>query len=69
MPKYFFDLEDGDCARDTQGAELPNDQAAKQEAALRALNGNGSQMEHYVGFRTIIVRNDDGEEIFRTRIR
>jgi len=68
MPKYYFDLEDGTCARDTQGAELPSDQAARQEAALRALSGNGHQMDHYNGFGSIVVRNEDGEEIFRKRI-
>ncbi len=68
MPKYYFDLEDGRRAWDTVGAELPNDQAAKQEAALRALNGKGSELGGYSGFGVIIVRNENGEEIFRKRI-
>jgi hypothetical protein len=68
MPKYYFDLEDGQCARDTEGAELPNDQAARQEASLRALNGAGHQLEHYTGFGAIVVRNENGEEIFRKTI-
>jgi hypothetical protein len=69
MPIYYFDLEDGANVRDTKGAELANDAAAKQEATLRALNGSGHQLEHYNGFRAIIVRNSRGEEIFRKRIR
>jgi hypothetical protein len=68
MPKYYFDLDDGTCARDTEGAELANDQAAKQEASLRALNGTGHQLERYTGFGAIVVRNENGEEIFRKSI-
>jgi hypothetical protein len=68
MPRYYFDLEDDLCAKDTEGAELPDDHAAKQEASLRALNGSGHQMEPYTGYRAIVVRNENGKTVFRKEI-
>jgi hypothetical protein len=68
MPRYYFDLEDDLCAKDTEGAELADDQAAKQEASLRALNGSGHQMEPYAGYRAVVVRNESGETVFRKEI-
>ncbi len=66
MARYFFDSETN---TDLEGAEFPNDQAAKQEASLRALNGTGHQLEHYRGGESIIVRNELGEEIHKASIR
>ncbi len=68
MPRYYFDLEDGRGAKDMEGAELASDHAARQEASLRALNGSGHQLERYSGFGVIVVRNENGEEIFRKKI-
>jgi hypothetical protein len=66
MPRYFFD---SDNTTDTTGVEFPNDAAAKQEATLRAMNGTGHQLEHYRGADAITLRNADGDEIFKARIR
>jgi hypothetical protein len=68
MPLYYFDIENGRRAWDIVGAELSNDQAAKQEAMLRALDNTGHQLDRYRGFGVIVVRKEDGEEIFRRRI-
>jgi hypothetical protein len=36
--RYFFDLVDGEKSTDLGGAEYPTDEAARQEAILRALD-------------------------------
>jgi hypothetical protein len=69
MPLYFFDLLDGDRQLDSLGAHFASDQAARQEASLRALNGSGYQLEPYNGCRAIIVRNEAGDEICKVKIR
>jgi hypothetical protein len=68
MARYYFDLLDGTTQRDQVGAEMINDGAAKQEALLRALNGHSHQIAHYYGSEEIAVRNEAGEQIFKTPI-
>ena len=69
MARYYFDLLDGTIQRDQIGAELINDAAAKQEALMRALTGSAShQIAHYNGSEEIAVRNEGGEQIFKTPI-
>ena len=68
MARYYFDLVDGTIQRDHIGAEMTNDGAAKQEALLRALNGSSHQIAHYDGAEEIAVRNEGGEQIFKTPI-
>ena len=69
MPKYFFDLNDGTGCLNRTGAFFNSDQAAKQEALLRALNGTGLQLQSYNGARTIIIRKESGEAIHEVKIR
>jgi hypothetical protein len=68
MARYYFDLIDGTIQRDQIGAEMIDDGAAKQEALLRALNGRSHQIAHYDGSDEISVRNEGGEQIFKTPI-
>jgi hypothetical protein len=68
MARYYFDLVDGTIQRDQVGAEMIDDGAAKQEALLRALNGRSHQIEHYDHSEEISVRNEGGEQIFKTPI-
>jgi len=68
MALYYFDLLNGTIQRDQVGAEMINDGAAKQEALLRALNGRSHQVAHYDGSKQIAVRNEGGEQIFKTSI-
>jgi hypothetical protein len=68
MARYYFDLLDGKTQCDQVGAEMINDGAAKQEALLRALNGTSHQIAHYNGSEEIAVRNEGGEQIFKTPI-
>ncbi len=58
----------GTIQRDQVGAEMIDDGAAKQEALLHALNGHSHQIAHYNGSDEIAVRNDGGEQIFKTPI-
>jgi len=67
MPKYFFDLDDGTV--DSTGAFFNSDQAAKQEALLRAFDGTGRQLQSYNGARSIIIRKESGEAIHEVKIR
>ena len=69
MPRYYFDLTNGDTKTDTIGADLENDAAARQEAQLRAINGAGQQMAHFTGSRAIAVRNQYHQIIFKTFIK
>jgi hypothetical protein len=60
MPRYFFHLH-GSGARDAEGQEFPNDEAARQEAVLVArelsLNRTVSTNER------LVVTNAKGEII------
>jgi hypothetical protein len=69
VTRYFFDLLDGKTQCDQVGAELANDASAKQETIMRALNGTAHQLAHYNGSEEIAVRNDQGKQIFKTRIK
>ena len=66
MPRYFFD---SDVNEDPDGADFPHDAAAKQEAALRAMNGTGHQLENYRGGTCVKLRNEGGEVIHTVKIK
>jgi len=68
MTQYYFDLLGGTTQCDQVGAEMINDGAAKQEALLRAFNGDVHEIAHYRGSEEIAVRNEGGEHIFKTSI-
>ncbi len=68
MPKYYFDVEDGGRSYDQLGAELESEAAAKQEASLRALNGSAHQLPQYGGKARLIVRDQSGNDVYRTPI-
>jgi hypothetical protein len=69
MPRYYFDAVDGKELEDRFGAEFENDNAARREAVLRALNGTAHQLEKYKGAAAIAVRNEQGERIYKVRIK
>lgn len=60
MPRYFFHLH-GSGARDTEGQEFPNDEAARQEAVgvARELSQNKQAGTH----ERLIVTNANDEII------
>jgi Domain of unknown function (DUF6894) len=60
MPRYFFHLH-GSGARDTEGQEFPNDEAAREEAA--AVARDLSQNKHVVTDDRLVVTNADGKVI------
>jgi hypothetical protein len=60
MPRYFFHLH-GSGARDTEGQELPNDEAAREEAKVVA--GELSQNRTVATHERLIVTNAKGEVI------
>jgi len=68
MPKYYFDLEDGERLYDQIGVDLDNQAAAKQEASLRALNGSAHQIPQYGGKVRLIVRDQSGNDVHETPI-
>ena len=62
--RYYFDLIDGHEPTDFGGMELPNDQAARQEATLRTLQPELSfRLERYGGYKTLAVRDETGRII------
>ena len=60
MPRYFFHMH-GSGARDTEGQELPDDEAARQEA--RAVARELSQNRNVVTDERLIVTNADGKVV------
>jgi hypothetical protein len=67
--RYFFDLVDGEKSTDLGGAEYPTDEAARQEAILRALdNRETRQLQGYKAYRCIRVRDEDGRTVCEVAI-
>ena len=60
MPRYFFHLH-GSSAKDTEGQEFPNDDAAREEAA--AVARELAQGRHPSGNERVVVTNAEGEVI------
>lgn len=60
MPRYFFHLH-GSGARDTEGQNLPDDDAARQEA--RAVARDLSQNKVVTTDERLIVTDADGKVI------
>ena len=60
MPRYFFHLH-GSGARDTEGQEFPNDEAAREEAV--AVARELSQNKPVVTEDRLLVTNADGKVI------
>ena len=60
MPRYFFHLH-GSGARDTEGQEFPNDEAARQEAV--AVARELSRNKPVVSDDRLLVTNADGKVI------
>lgn len=69
MPRYFFDLQDRKRCTDYYGSVFNNDAAAIQEARLRALSRTTHELGAYSKSEMIIVRNEQGNEIHRVKIR
>jgi hypothetical protein len=68
MRRYFFDLIGPATKPDTEGTAFPTEGAARQEAALRGLNGKSHRLQHYVGFDSISLRDEDGRIVCVVRI-
>ena len=69
--RYYFDLVTGDHSHsvDLGGAEYANDEAARQEAILRAIdNRETQQLQGYQGYRCIRVRDEDGRTVCEVSI-
>ena len=64
MPRYFFHLH-GSGARDTEGQELPDNEAARQEARLVAREL--SQNRKVATDERLLVTNEKGEVIHEER--
>jgi Domain of unknown function (DUF6894) len=60
MPRYYFHLH-GSGARDLEGQEFPNDEAARQEA--RAVARDLSQNRNPASDERVVVTDADGKVI------
>jgi hypothetical protein len=70
MPRYYFDYLDHPNLCDHIGAELPGDGAAKQEAIARAQDAKSTHsLVTFSSTDAIAVRNESGEQIYKTLIR
>jgi hypothetical protein len=66
MPKFFFDVSDGNNVfKDREGSTLPSTAAAKQHARRIAhdLARDGSHLDAYVH-----IRNEDGDRLGRVPV-
>jgi hypothetical protein len=69
MPRYFIDILDHPDLCDRVGVILPNDNAAKQEALGLAYDAkNKHSLISFKETDAIAVRNEAGEEIYKTLI-
>jgi len=69
MPRYYFDYLDRPDLCDQVGAELASDAAAKQEAIARAQDAKSTHsLVAFKAIDAIAVRNEAGEQIFKTLI-
>ena len=59
MPRYFFDIADGDRFPDHRGEELPNDEAARREGLEMALAIEESRQgdTHW----RVVVKRENGD--------
>ena len=65
MPRYYFDIHDGDEPHtDMVGAELPDDKAAREEATRTMTDLAKDYLPHDGSHRriTIAVRSADGSD-------
>ncbi len=71
--RYYFDFIDGDRKVDLGGIELPSDAAARQEAKLRALNGQVPYQLHrtknVARYSQIAVRDETGRPVCTVAIK
>lgn len=61
--RYYFDLIDSGQRTDLGGIELASDAAARQEAQLRALNGQVPYQMSPGRYREIRVRDETGRPV------
>ncbi|NBB64019.1 hypothetical protein GVN18_32660 [Pseudomonas sp. ODNR1LW] len=65
MPQYYFHTENGDCIRDDQGEELPDTNAAREEAVAvlgEILRYRGRAFWDTASF-SVIVTDSDGRTV------
>ena len=65
MPRFFFDISDGDLIVDTDGTEFPNAHAARDEA-IKVLPDIARTEIAARGHREVVVlmRNEAGRALF-----
>ena len=69
MPRFFFDLYDGDeLARDTEGFELQPEEARKQAIASLAEIAQDEMPDGDERDFTVRVRDEDGHVIFEATL-
>lgn len=66
MPRYFFHLQ-GSGAKDLDGGEFPNDEAARQEAVMVVREVSRSRA--FTPSEKIVVTNDNGQVIYEGSLR
>lgn len=67
MPRFHFEIVDGYTLPDPSGMELPTDEAAKKVA--REIAKQISFDNDDPGFTDVVVKNGNGEEIYKTPIK
>jgi hypothetical protein len=66
MPRFHFEIVDGYTLEDPSGIELPTEQAAKKVAHEIAKQISIDVDDE--GLKDVVVKTDDGEEIYKTPI-
>jgi len=67
--RYFFNLIDGDTCTDLGGSEFASEEAARQEAILRSVDGSYAySVRGYQDFRYIRLRDETGRIVCKLPI-
>ena len=67
--RYFFDLVDGDTCTDLGGSEFASEEAARQEAILRAVDGaHEYSVRSYGNYCYIRLRDETGRTVCKVPV-
>jgi hypothetical protein len=69
MPRFYFDVrQDGDLTPDEEGEELPDADAAEQEAALAAIHLVKELLHGPQASLAVEVRDEQGTRVARATV-
>ena len=68
MPRYYFNVTNGQTLSDNEGQELVDDTAAREQAQKMAVNFRRLDRQTDVRHHDVVVISESGAELFRVSI-